>query len=329
MSALLAPNAKYIFLIVFLPPCFSLPCCAFPDWKLFESERVPEPCQSDRLFYPAAPSRTHFSPAALVITNASRLRPLALVLWRSAEARETARSMWGRKKAPEPSAPPPPPAPAPSGAAAARELRRENDRTARSAARAMDGELRRLRMEETKMKSEMKMLARQGKMAEAKMLAKNLAQNQKFQQKCFSSKYQVSSIANQGNMALTQQKVNEAMGDTVGLMAKANARADVAGAMSIAQQYEMEASKAEMQGEMMDDALEGAFGGEEVDAETENILNEVLAEAGMEVGSKVHAAGATPSSLPAHAARDEAARQQESDDIERRLAALGGPPTGY
>lgn len=237
--------------------------------------------------------------------------------------------MWGRKKAPAPAAPPPPPPAAPTGAAAARELRRENDRTARSAARAMDTELRRLRAEEAKMKSEMKMLARQGKMAEAKMLAKNLAQNQKFQQKCFSSKYQVSSMANQGNMALAQQKVTEVMGDTVGMMAKVNARADVQGAMHVAQQYEMEAGKAEMQSEMMDDALETAFGGAEVDAETDNILAEVLAEAGMEVGSKVNAAGPTPSAVPTHAARDEAARQQESYDIERRLAALGGPPSGY
>jgi charged multivesicular body protein 2A len=234
--------------------------------------------------------------------------------------------MWSRKKAPTPSAPPPPPPPAPSAAEASRALRRENDRTSRSAARTMDGELRRLRAEEVKIKAEMKALAKAGRVPEAKMLAKNLAQNQKFQQKCFSSKYQVASIANQGNMAIAQQKVGAAMGDAVGIMGKVNAQNDPAAMMAMAQQFEMESGKMEMGSEMMDDALEGAFGGVEVDAESDNILNAVLAEAGLEVGSEVNAAGATPSFVPNQHARDEMAMQQEASDIERRLAALGGPP---
>jgi division protein CdvB (Snf7/Vps24/ESCRT-III family) len=238
--------------------------------------------------------------------------------------------MFGRKKAPTPSAPPPPPPPAPTPAQAATALRRENDRTARSAGRAMDGELRRLRAEETKLKNEMKSLARAGKVNEAKILSKNLVQNRKFQEKCFASKYQVQSIANQGGMAIAQQKVAGAMGDAVGIMGKVNAMNDPAGMVAVAQQFEMESGKAEVNQEMMDDALEGAFGGAEVDTETDNILNEVLAEAGMEVGGRLDAAGATPSFVPSAKARDEAAAAREHEEIERRLAALGAPPgTGF
>lgn len=228
---------------------------------------------------------------------------------------------FGRKKDPAPSAPPPPPPPAPSAAEQGRTMRRENERAARKAARAMDSELSRLKQEESKIKAEMKKLAREGRVAEARILSKNLATNRKFQERCINNKYQMNSVAMQANMGLAMQQQATVIGTAAGIMAKANAAGDPQGTMAAVQRYEMESGKAEMNQEMMDDALDSAFGGVEVDEETDNILNEVLAEAGMEVGSKLNAAGPTPQTVPQH----QAAMAAEDAELERRLAALQAP----
>lgn len=186
----------------------------------------------------------------------------------------------------------------------------------------MDSELQRLKTEEAKIKAEMKKLARDGRVNEARILSKNLAANRKFQERCINSKYQMSSVAMQASMGVAMQQQAGVVGMATQVMAKANAAGDPEGMMATVQRYEMESDKAEMNQEMMDDALDSAFGGVEVDEESENILSEVLAEAGMEVGSQLNAAGVTPATVP----QVDTAVAAEEADIERRLAALQAPP---
>lgn len=229
--------------------------------------------------------------------------------------------VWGRKK--EAPAPAPPPPPQPNPAQRTRELQRQNDRTISRAQRDMQRERLRLEGEEKKIMNEIKALGRQGRMVEARMLAKNLVQVRNAKARTFQAGIQAGAIGTQARMAQADAKMMNVMGTTVGVMQSANNMANPEQNMKMLQEFDMQSEKYKLNQEMTDEVLDSVLGGADVDGETDDVLNSVLDEIGMEVSGKM---GAAPSMQPTQLPDQE--RLQAADDAElmNRIAKLGGGP---
>lgn len=224
-------------------------------------------------------------------------------------------------------APPPPPRAAPSGRAAGRARERENERAIRSAQRDFGRERMRLEAEEARMLADIKRLAKEGRVAEAKSMSRSLVQLREMKARTGAASVQVGSVGNQAKLMGINGRMVEIMGGTTAVMANANGGANPEQQMKMAQEFMMQSEKMSLAQEMTDDALEGIMGGDEATAEGDEVLQGVLDEIGLDFSARV---GAAPSLQPAQSKlqeQQEAARTQaahEEQDILNRIAKLQG-----
>lgn len=241
--------------------------------------------------------------------------------------------VFGRRKhaapAPQPSIPPPAPPRAQavssssSGAPTARQLARQNDRTVMRAQRDMQRERLRLESEERRIMAEVKALGRQGRLTEARMLAKNLVQVRNAKARTFQAGAQMSAIGNQAKMAQTDATMMNVINSATEVMHNANGLTDPEKQMNMVQQYDMQSEKYKLNQEMTDEVLDSVLGGEEVDTESDNVLNSVLDEIGLEVAASV---GETPAirPRPVQPVQHEQPYASNDADLMERIARLGG-----
>lgn len=227
--------------------------------------------------------------------------------------------VFGRKK--EAAAPPPPPPPQRSARQVARDQTRQNDRQIGRVQREMARERIRLENEEKKIMNQMKALGKQGRMNEARMLAKNLVQVRNAKDRTYQASVQAGAIGNQARMAQTEAAMMNVMGTTAQVMKNANGMMDPQQTMKMLQEYDMQSEKMKLQQEMTDEVLDSTLGGAEFDDETDDVLNSVLDEIGLEVSSKM---GAAPKIQPAALPEQERLQAADDEELRNRIAKLGG-----
>ena len=194
---------------------------------------------------------------------------------------------------------------------------RQSNREITRAQREMERERLRLNREEKTLQTEIKRLAKAGRNAEARMVAKNLVKNREYQARMMSGKAQLGGVGGQIRSQAVTAKMGKIMGDVGTTMHKVNGQGVNQNLMKMAMMYEKESDKMAMGSEMMDDALESVMGGEGVEQESDEVLASVLDELGLEFQSKV---GATPMSQPSKPSKQQVA--QEEADLLKRLADL-------
>lgn len=224
---------------------------------------------------------------------------------------------------PAPAAAPPPP-PRQTAASAQRRMARENDRTVMRAQRDMERERVRLEAEERRIMAEIKSLGRKGRMAEARMLAKNLVQVRNAKARTYQAGVQMSAIGNQAKMAQADSNMMGVLSSATGVMQNANGLMNPEKQMAIGQQFDMESEKYKLNQEMTDEVLDSVLGGDEIDADTDNVLNSVLDEIGLEVSASGNETPAIrPQEVQPLPQRYNVQANQDADLMER-IAKLGG-----
>ncbi|PXF40172.1 Charged multivesicular body protein 2b [Gracilariopsis chorda] len=234
--------------------------------------------------------------------------------------------LFGRKKQAQ-AAPPPPPPPSATiptsnvrtSSQTARDMARQSDRTINRAQRDMQRERIQLEQRERQIEAEIKKLGRQGRMAEARILAKNLVQVRNAKARTFQASVHAGAIATQARMAATDAKMMEVIGNTAAVMKNANGLNDPAKHMNMLQQYDMHSEKQKLNQEMADEILDSVLGGDEIGAESDDVLNSVLDEIGLEVSSKM---GGTPVIRPQPVAQP-TTMQPADDQLMARIERLG------
>lgn len=198
-----------------------------------------------------------------------------------------------------------------------REVLRASGRQSRASRREIERERARLESNEQRVKGELKRLAGAGRMDEARVLAKNLAQIRSAKQKLFMAETQLGAVQTEMAVANSQGKVMEAVAGAAGIMQRANGMNGAVNAMEIAQNFQMESEKAALTQEMTDDALDSVLGGPDVDEESEAVLQSVLDDIGLQVGTQM---GAAPAGRPAVQAGSD--KVENTEDLMARIAAL-------
>ncbi|KAI0565779.1 Snf7 [Gracilaria domingensis] len=229
--------------------------------------------------------------------------------------------VFGRRKAQSaPAAPPPPAAPSQTPAQTARAMARQNDRTIQRAQRDMQRERLQLEQKERQLEVEIKKLGRQGRIAEARILAKNLVQVRNAKARTFQAGVHAGAIGTQAKMAATEAKMMEVIGNTTQIMQNANGMSDSSRYMNMLQQYDMQSEKYKLNQEMTDEVLDSVMGGEDIGAESDDVLNSVLDEIGLEVSNKV---GGSAVIAPQAVPQQPAALQQADAALMARIERLG------
>jgi division protein CdvB (Snf7/Vps24/ESCRT-III family) len=118
-------------------------------------------------------------------------------------------------------------------------------------------------------------------------LAKQLVQVRQQRTKLQSTKAHIGAIGMHATVTASQIAAAAAIGSVTDTMKVANGAMDAKATAKIMSEFQRENEKMSMKTEMMDDALMDAFDTEGMDEEAEQITNQVLAELGVELDSKM------------------------------------------
>ena len=202
---------------------------------------------------------------------------------------------------------------------AARSIKKETRRGIRSNQRDLDREVRELDREEQKIKTELKRRARTASSPNdpgLKALAKQLVQIRQNRDKLFATRSQVGAMGIHATTMGAQMSAASAMGTMTKTLQNANAQMDMKKTMQMLTMFQKENELINTKEELMDDMLADAFDTEEVEEEAQAVTNQVLAELGVELDSKMVGLDA-PNANPATEGQSAAL-----PDLQSRLNAL-------
>jgi len=180
----------------------------------------------------------------------------------------------------------------PTANEAAKAAKRQTKREVRSSQRDIEREIRDLEKQEKQLMMEIKQRAKQPGVKgmndpSLKSMAKNLVQIRNQRTKLYETKYQLGGIAMQATSMATQVAASSAIGNVTGAMQAVNSAVDTTDMMKIMNNFERETEVMTVRQEMMDDALTDVFDSEGVEEEADQVTDQVLAELGIEMDSKM------------------------------------------
>jgi len=197
-------------------------------------------------------------------------------------------------------------------------------REVRSSQREMDREVRDLDRRERELVAEIRKEAKKGRSeAAVKVLAKQLVQLRAQRDRMIGTRAQIGSIATHASAMASQVAVSEAIGSAGKAMAKMNKVADPAKIGMTMQQFQVASEKMNMSEEMMTDMLSDAFDTDETEDETDLVVDQVLAEVGVEQTKGLQDAPTTKLASAAVPQEQQAtAEDTQLQDLQAQLNAL-------
>jgi charged multivesicular body protein 2A len=167
-----------------------------------------------------------------------------------------------------------------------KEIIREQQRMMRRSIRDIDREHLQLERQEKKTIGEIKKLARDGQTDSARTMAKNLVRTRQQMKKLTQMKAELQSVSMRIQTLQSQQAVAEAMKGCTRAMIRMNKQVDVAGMQRMMMEFERQSEMLEMKDEMIEDAMDDMMDVDE-EAESEDIVNQVLDEIGISLSAQL------------------------------------------
>eukprot|EP00359_Climacostomum_virens_P005276 CAMPEP_0204905816 /NCGR_PEP_ID=MMETSP1397-20131031/5636_1 /ASSEMBLY_ACC=CAM_ASM_000891 /TAXON_ID=49980 /ORGANISM="Climacostomum Climacostomum virens, Strain Stock W-24" /LENGTH=186 /DNA_ID=CAMNT_0052074751 /DNA_START=285 /DNA_END=845 /DNA_ORIENTATION=- len=184
--------------------------------------------------------------------------------------------------------------------------------------RELDRERNKLKLQEAKLIQEIKKLAKQNQTKSVKILAKDLVRTRTQTAKFYEMSSQLKGV----EMRITTMKSTQAMGEA--LQGATKAMVSMGKTMNlpelnrIMQEFARENQRMDLTSEVMDDAINLAVGDADEEEEADQVVNQVLAEIGVEITGSLESGPMRTLDRPV--------RQEESkhevEDLESRLAKL-------
>ena len=186
---------------------------------------------------------------------------------------------------------------------------RECERGVRRNVRGTEREMARLDAQEGRLLRELKACGVKRDLEGARGKARELVRLRAHRGRMASLRSNMVGLAQELGEIGASQRIQETVGGTALMLSKLNAQLDLASASRLVAAFERESSQMEMKQEVLHDALESAFEAEGEKAMTEEAVEQVMVEAGLEDTLLFGAARA-------------ATGGDGMDEMERRLNAL-------
>ncbi|XP_065110978.1 charged multivesicular body protein 2b [Paramisgurnus dabryanus] len=198
---------------------------------------------------------------------------------------------------------------------------KEQNKELRGTQRQITRDRTALEKQEKQLEMEIKKMAKTGNRDACKVLAKQLVQVRKQKTRTYAVSSKVTSMSTQTKLMNSQMKMAGAMAKTTKTMQAVNKKMDPQKTMQTLQNFQKETAKMDMTEEMMNDTLDEIFEGSDDEEESQDIVNQVLDEIGIEISGKMARAPAANQRKPS--ASTSKADEISDEDIERQLKALG------
>lgn len=199
---------------------------------------------------------------------------------------------------------------------------REQSKEMRTTQRHIARDRTALEKQEKQMEAEIKKMAKSGNREACKILAKQLVQLRKQKNRTYAVSSKVSSMQTRTKLVNSQMKMADAMSASAKTMQAVNKKMDPEKTLKTMQDFQKENMKMGMTEEMINDTLDEIFDESGDEEESQDIVNQVLDEIGIEISGKMVRAPAAGKSVPGAAASSKQATISD-DEIERQLRALG------
>ncbi|NXK52604.1 CHM2B protein, partial [Chauna torquata] len=204
---------------------------------------------------------------------------------------------------------------------------KEQNRELRGTQRTITRDRAALEKQEKQLELEIKKMAKTGNKEACKVLAKQLVQLRKQKNRTYAVSSKVTSMSTQTKVMNSQMKMAGAMSTTAKTMQAVNKKMDPQKTLQTMQNFQKENMKMEMTEEMINDTLDDIFDASDEEEESQDIVNQVLDEIGIEISGKVWFYSAhvflplSARGLPS--ASTSKAATISDEEIERQLKALG------
>eukprot|EP01116_Phalansterium_solitarium_P009283 TRINITY_DN2336_c0_g1_i1.p1 TRINITY_DN2336_c0_g1~~TRINITY_DN2336_c0_g1_i1.p1 ORF type:complete len:222 (-),score=68.86 TRINITY_DN2336_c0_g1_i1:159-824(-) len=208
-----------------------------------------------------------------------------------------------------------------------KEVLREQQRNLNRAIREIDRERTGLQNQEKKIIVEMKKLAKQGQMGSVKIMARDLVRTRANVEKFYKMRTELQAVSLRIQTMKSHQAMGEAMRGVTRAMMVMNRQMNLPQMQRIMMEFEKQNEILEMKSEMQSDTMDDVFEADGEEAETDDIVNQILDEIGINLSAQlVDAPSQAASSGPVRskqAAQAQAAPADSVDsDLEARLANL-------
>lgn len=198
---------------------------------------------------------------------------------------------------------------------------KEQNKELRGTQRQITRDRTALEKQEKQLEMEIKKMAKTGNRDACKVLAKQLVQVRKQKTRTYAVSSKVTSMSTQTKLMNSNMKMAGAMATTTKTMQAVNKKMDPQKTMQTLQNFQKETAKMDMTEEMMNDTLDEIFEDSGDEEESQDIVNQVLDEIGIEISGKMaHAPSAARKQPNAATSKADGISDEE---IERQLKALG------
>uniref|UniRef100_A0A7S0S4Y1 Charged multivesicular body protein 2a n=1 Tax=Chlamydomonas leiostraca TaxID=1034604 RepID=A0A7S0S4Y1_9CHLO len=194
----------------------------------------------------------------------------------------------------------------------AADVLRENKRNLDKAIRELDRERMGLQNQEKRIIADIKKMAKEGQMDAVKVMAKSLVRNRHAVTKMYGLKSQLQAVSLRMATLKSTQAMADAMKGATKAMRMMNKNLNMPQLTAIMREFERQNERMEMTSDMMGDMMDDAFEGEGEEEETDDLVNQVLDEIGLNMASIA--------SAPAH----KVAEQQQAAPVAVGMAEGGG-----
>ncbi|CAG9321497.1 unnamed protein product [Blepharisma stoltei] len=198
------------------------------------------------------------------------------------------------------------------------EQMREHRRGLKRAMRELDRERTHLQMEEKKLIAEIKKLAKQNQIGPLKVMAKDLVRLRRHVQKFYEMKSQLQGVDLRLQTMRSTQAMSEALRGVTPALVAFNKQMNLPELNRMMQEFYKENQRMEMTEEMMGEAVDMALDNPNDVEESDNVVNQVLSELGVEVAASLESAPAGKLNKPVV----EESKEPQMADLESRFNAL-------
>ena len=201
------------------------------------------------------------------------------------------------------------------------EIVREWDKTLNREQRKIDREIQNSRREVKKQESECKMLAKKNQLPAAKVVARQVIQGRKCQDRMHATKANINSVQLNMKQQMAMAKVGGALQKSTEVMKSMQKLVRVPEIMATMRDLQKEMTKSGIIGETMDELLEDALDdGENIEEETDEEINKVLSE--LITGKLTNVASGSLPAEPTASVDAESDGEFDDAEMQRRLAGL-------
>ena len=191
---------------------------------------------------------------------------------------------------------------------------KKSKRLIERASRKMDRERSKIEREQTKAKKEIAKLAKKGMHQPAKIMAKDVARINKQIEQTYMIQSQLKTISFQLTQALTTKEIGGIIGISAEAISAINENMDIKSIMNVCKEFAKGSEMLDAKGEALTDAMD-MVGDPTLDTDADRLYDQVLEEQALEINNE---GMAVPKKKIAQQEVEE-----EKDDLESRLAALG------